>query len=74
MANISIEGGTLVEEQRKKVVETIAAVNEGNVSVRGGSFVMKRVGEAVDVIQSGIQAMEQPQPTSPDPDLSLIHI
>lgn len=68
MANISIEGGTLVDEQRKQVVETIAAVNEGNPSVRGGSLVMKRVGEAVDVIQSGIQAMEQPQPTSPDPD------
>ena len=50
MTNISIEGGTLVEEQRKKVVETIAAVNEGNVSVRGGSLVMKRIGEAVDVI------------------------
>ena len=72
MANISIEGGTLVEEQRKKVVETIAAVNEGNPSVRGGSLVMKRIGEAVDVIQGGIQAMEQPQPeperTPFDPD------
>ena len=68
MANISIEGGTLVDEQRKQVVETIAAVNEGNPSVRGGSLVMKRIGEAVDVIQGGIQAMEQPQPTTPDPD------
>ena len=68
MANISIEGGTLVDEQRKQVVETIAAVNEGNPSVRGGSLVMKRVGEAVDVIQGGIQAMDQPQPASPDPD------
>jgi len=68
VANISIEGGTLVDEQRKQVVETIAAVNEGNPSVRGGFLVMKRVGEAVDVIQGGIQAMDQPQPTSPDPD------
>ena len=67
MANISIEGGTLVDEQRKQVVETIAAVNEGNPSVRGGSLVMKRIGEAVDVIQGGIQAMEQPQP-QPEPE------
>jgi len=67
VANISVEGGTLVDEQRKKVVETIAAVNEGNPSVRGGSLVMKRIGEAVDVIQGGIQAMEQPQP-QPEPE------
>lgn len=68
MANISVERGTLVEEQRQKVVETIAAVNEGNASVKGGTLVMKRIGEAVDVIQGGIQAMEQPQPASPDPE------
>ena len=68
MANISIEGGTLIEEQRKKVVETIAAVNEGNASVRGGSLVIKRIDEAVDVIQGGLKAMEQPQPASPNPD------
>jgi hypothetical protein len=68
VANISVERGTLVEEQRQKVVETIAAVNEGNASVKGGTLVMKRIGEAVDVIQGGIQAMEQPQPASPDPE------
>lgn len=72
MANISVERGTLVEEQRQKVVETIAAVNEGNASVKGGTLVMKRIGEAVDVIQGGIQAMEQTQPeperTPFDPD------
>lgn len=67
MANISVEGGTLVDEQRKQVVETIAAVNEGNPSVRGGSLVMKRIGEVVDVIQGGIKAMEQPQP-QPEPE------
>jgi len=68
VASITITGGTLVEEQRQKVVETIAAVNEGNASVKGGTLVMKRIGEAVDVIQGGIQAMEQPQPASPDPE------
>ena len=67
MTSITITGGTLVDEQRKQVVETIAAVNEGNPSVRGGSLVMKRIGEAVDVIQGGIQAMEQPQP-QPEPE------
>lgn len=41
MANISVEGGTLVDKQRKQVVETIAAVNEGNVSVKRGTLVMK---------------------------------
>lgn len=61
MANISITGGTLVvEKERQEVVETIAAVNESNVSVKRGTLVMKRVGEMVDVIQGGIQAMEQP--------------
>ena len=72
MTSITITGGTLVDEQRKQVVETVAAVNEGNPSVRGGSLVMKRIREAVDVIQGGIQAMEQPQPeperTPFDPD------
>jgi len=68
VASITITGGTLVEEQRKQVVETIAAVNEGNASVKGGTLVMKRIGEAVDVIQGGIQAMEQPQPSSPNPE------
>ena len=73
MANISITGGTLVgdipvEKERKEVVETIAAVNESNVSVKRGTLVMKRVGEMVDVIQGGIQAMEEEQPASPDPD------
>ena len=71
MANISVEGGTLVDEQRKKVVETIAAVNEGNPSVRGGSLVMKRLDESVDIIQGGLQAMEKPQPASPNPDRSF---
>ena len=65
MANISITGGTLVsdipvEKERKEVVETIATVNESNVSVKRGTLVMKRVGEMVDVIQGGIQAMQQP--------------
>lgn len=73
MANISITGGTLVgdipvEKERKEVVETIATVNESNVSVKRGTLVMKRVGEMVDVIQGGIQAMEEKQPASPDPD------
>ena len=69
MANISVEGGTLVvEKERQEVVETIASVNEGNISVKRGTLVMKRVGEMVDVIQGGIQAMDQPQPTSEDPD------
>jgi len=43
VANISVERGTLIEEQRQKVVETIAAVNEGNASVKGGSLVMKKM-------------------------------
>ncbi len=42
MANISITGGTLVvEKERQEVVETIAAVNESNVSVKRGTLVMK---------------------------------
>ena len=42
MANISITGGTLVvEKERQEVVETIAAVNENNVSVKRGTLVMK---------------------------------
>jgi hypothetical protein len=45
VANISVERGTLVEEQRQKVVETIAAVNEGNPSVRGGTLVMKTMSQ-----------------------------
>ena len=73
MANISITGGTLVsdipvEKELKKVVETIATVNDSNVSVKRGTLVMKRVGEMVDVIQGGLEAMEKPQPTAPDPD------
>ena len=69
MANISITGGTLVvEKERQKVVETIADVNENNVSVKRGTLVIKRIDEAVDVIQGGIQAMEQQQPASPNPD------
>ncbi len=73
MANISITGGTLVsdipvEKERKEVVETIATVNDSNVSVKRGTLVMKRVGEMVDVIQGGLEAMEKPQPTAPDPD------
>jgi len=43
VANISVERGTLVEGQRQKVVETIAAVNEGNASVKGGTLVMKKM-------------------------------
>ena len=74
MASITITGGTLVEEQRKQVVETIAAVNEGNASVKGGTLVMKRIGEAVDVIQGGIQAMEQPQPSSPNPERQFTRV
>ncbi len=69
MANISITGGTLVvEKERQEVVETIADVNENNVSVKRGTLVIKRIDEAVDVIQGGIQAMEQQQPASPNPD------
>jgi len=73
VANISITGGTLVsdipvEKERKEVVETIATVNDSNVSVKRGTLVMKRVGEMVDVIQGGLEAMEKPQPTAPDPD------
>jgi hypothetical protein len=45
VANISVERGTLVEEQRQKVVETIAAVNEGNASVKGGTLVMKTMSQ-----------------------------
>ncbi len=46
MANISVTGGTLVsnipvEKERKEVVETIATVNESNVSVKRGTLVMK---------------------------------
>jgi len=75
--NISVRGGTLVdyattpiEVQRQEVVQTISTVNEGNPSVKGGSLVVKRIGEAVDVIQGGLEAMgQQPkQPTAPDPD------
>lgn len=75
MENISVRGGTLVDStttvvdtERKKVVETIATVNEGNPSVKGGSLVVKRIGEAVDVIQGGLEAMDKSQPASPDPD------
>jgi len=69
VANISITGGTLVvEKERQEVVETIADVNENNVSVKRGTLVIKRIDEAVDVIQGGIQAMEQQQPASPNPD------
>ncbi len=69
MENISVRGGTLIDTQRKQVVETIAkTLNKSNPSVKGGALVMKRIGEAVDVIQGGIQAMEQPQPASPNPD------
>jgi len=45
VASITITGGTLVEEQRQKVVETIAAVNEGNASVKGGTLVMKTMSQ-----------------------------
>jgi len=45
VASITITGGTLVEEQRKQVVETIAAVNEGNASVKGGTLVMKTMSQ-----------------------------
>jgi muramidase (phage lysozyme) len=42
VANISVERGTLVvEKERQEVVETIAAINEGNPSVKGGTLVMK---------------------------------
>lgn len=77
MENISVRGGTLVdyatapvEVERQEVVQTIASVNEGNPSVKGGSLVVKRIEEVVDVIQGGLEAMEQPpkQPTAPDPD------
>lgn len=75
MENISVRGGTLVdyatapvEVERQEVVQTIASVNEGNPSVKGGSLVVKRIEEVVDVIQGGLKAMEQPQPASPNPD------
>ncbi len=75
MENISVRGGTLIDStttvvdtERKKVVETIATINKGNPSVKGGSLIIKRIEEAVDVIQGGLEAMEEPQPTAPDPD------
>ena len=72
MANISVTGGTLVsdipvQKERQKVVETISAVNENNVSVKRGTLAMKRVREMVDVIQGGIEAMNQPK-TEPEPE------
>tara|TARA_R100000458_G_scaffold34970_1_gene32363 strand:+ start:3324 stop:4196 length:873 start_codon:yes stop_codon:yes gene_type:complete len=73
--NISVRGGTLidstttvVDKERKKVVETIATINKGNPSVKGGSLIIKRIEEAVDVIQGGLEAMEEPQLASPNPD------
>ena len=75
MENISVRGGTLidstttvVDKERKKVVETIATINKGNPSVKGGSLIIKRIEEAVDVIQGGLEAMEEPQLASPNPD------
>ena len=75
MENISVTGGTLIDStttvvdtERKKVVETIATINKDNPSVKGGSLIIKRIEEAVDVIQGGLEAMEEPQPTAPDPD------
>ena len=75
MENISVTGGTLIDStttvvdtERKKVVETIATINKDNPSVKGGSLIIKRIEEAVDVIQGGLEAMEKPQPTAPDPD------
>ena len=75
MENISVRGGTLIDStttvvdtERKKVVETIATINKDNPSVKGGSLIIKRIEEAVDVIQGGLEAMEEPQPTAPDPD------
>jgi len=72
VANISVTGGTLVsdipvQKERQKVVETISAVNENNVSVKRGTLAMKRVREMVDVIQGGIEAMNQPK-TEPEPE------
>jgi len=73
--NISVTGGTLIDStttvvdtERKKVVETIATINKDNPSVKGGSLIIKRIEEAVDVIQGGLEAMEEPQPASPNPD------
>ena len=75
MENISVTGGTLIDStttvvdtERKKVVETIATINKDNPSVKGGSLIIKRIEEAVDVIQGGLEAMEEPQPASPNPD------
>ena len=75
MENISVRGGTLIDStttvvdtERKKVVETIATINKGNPSVKGGSLIIKRIEEAVDVIQGGLEAMEEPQLASPNPD------
>jgi len=45
VVNVSVTGGTLVDTQRQEVVETIAAVNEGNASVRGGSLVVKTMSQ-----------------------------
>ncbi len=44
MENISVRGGTLIDTQRKQVVETIAkTLNKSNPSVKGGALVMKKM-------------------------------
>lgn len=67
MSGTLISQKPVIAEQREEVVETIKSVEQPHVSMRG-QLITKRIQEAVDVIQGGIQAMEQPQPASEDPD------
>ena len=67
MSGTLISQKPVIAEQREEAIETIKSVEQSHVSMRG-QLITKRIQEAVDVIQGGIQAMEQPQPASPDPD------
>jgi len=67
MSGTLISQKPVIAEQREEAIETIKSVEQSHVSMRG-QLITKRIQEAVDVIQGGIQAMDQPQPTSPDPD------
>ena len=67
MSGTLISQKPVIAEQREEVVETIKSVEQPHVSMRG-QLITKRIQEAVDVIQGGIQAMEQPQSASEDPD------
>lgn len=71
MSGTLISQKPVIAEQREEAIETIKSVEQSHVSMRG-QLITKRIQEAVDVIQGGIQAMEQPQPeperTPFDPD------